>query len=174
MNALDLLLILPPVLVAIYGYRKGFFKQLFSLGALIIALVVGIVVNRNFLRELYNQENVDYFHANMFAVVLVMIIALVIFLYLGRLMRAFLQRIRLGFLDTLLGAIFGLAKGLLISLIMVFFIQALSINAPTWQTEARNNSRLLPVLDNFNRIGLMYLLGEEEFDFKEVLPEQYM
>lgn len=172
MNWLDAILILPPLAFAIRGVQKGFFKQLFSLGALLLASGLAIYANRSFVMALWTDGDlVNYFHANMTSIILILVIVLVLFLYLGSLLTKMFNALRIGSINRFFGGIVGLAKGCVVSLLMVFAIQAISLHVEDWHSEVRKNSLLLPYAKSFNAAFLTWFLGDEEVDWFEVLPE---
>ena len=171
MNWLDFTLLIPPLALVIRGVQKGIFKQIFSLGALVIALGLGVYANRTFVRDLWHDCDVEYFSANLISILLIMLVSLVLFLYLGSLLTKLFKGLRMGAITRVLGGIFGFVKGALVSLLIAFVIQAISLHVPDWKEDVREGSLLLPYCKEINALGLELLLGNEEFDWKGVLPE---
>ncbi len=172
MNLLDLILLLPPLAMLFRGWRRGFFKQLFSLGAILLASGVAVYANRSFVVALWKDEKaVEYFTANMVLIVISVLVILVIVLYLGRFFTKLFDALRLGGINSFLGSVFGFAKGTVFTLLIAFIIQATSLHVPGWQEEQRRGSLVLPYCKAANAVILSVLLGSEDVDWKSVLPE---
>jgi uncharacterized membrane protein required for colicin V production len=172
MNWLDLILLLPPFAMLFRGWQRGFFKQLFSLGAILLASGVAVYANQSFVVALWKDEKtVDYFSANMLFIFISILIILVILLYLGRFFTKLFDALRLGGINSFLGSVFGFAKGSVFSLLIAFLIQATSLHVPDWQQEQRRGSVVFPYCKSLNAIVLDMLLGSEDVDWRDVLPD---
>jgi membrane protein required for colicin V production len=171
MNWLDLILLIPPLALLIRGVQKGIFKQVFSLGALVVALGLGVYANRSFIRDLWHDGNVEYFSANLISILIIILVSLILFLYLGSLLTKLFKGLHMGAITRVLGGLFGFVKGAIVSLLIAFVIQAISLHVPDWKTDVRERSLLLPYCKEINALGLELLLGNEEFDWRNVIPE---
>jgi membrane protein required for colicin V production len=108
----------------LFGAWKGMVWQLASLGALFVSGFVAIRFSGR-LAPAISQEQWGQFAAML---VLYMLTSLVIWL-LFRLVAGFLDRLKLREWDRQLGVLFGLAKGLLLCLVITFFAVTLSESA---------------------------------------------
>lgn len=172
MNWLDLVLLLPPVAMIFRGMQRGFFKQLFSLGAILLASGLAVYANRGFVLDLWsNEQNVAYFNANIISVLLLIAVVLVIVLYFGSFLTKVFDKLRLGGINSFLGAVVGFVKGSVFTLIIAFVIQAVSLHVPDWRPDLRKGSFVLPYCKSLNALALELLLGSDDIDWKDNLPE---
>lgn len=160
MNLLDLILLVPIIALGIYGYQRGIFRQIFSLGGLIAASGLGFYANRAFILDLWQDGDVQYFSANLLSIIIIIVVVVILFMYLGHLLTKFFKSLYLGLVVRILGAALGVAKGLLVTLLIAFVIQAISLYVPEWKLEMRNGSFLLPYLQDINALLLGYITGE--------------
>jgi len=151
MNLADLLIIAVLVVSVVSAFVKGFFVEVFSLAGVILGLFIAAANYAAFapwvVRVVQNREA-----ANLIAFLLLAGIA-------GRLVRGLFRQVGLGFVDRLLGAVFGLVKGcIVITLVLMAIVAFLprqnwlvnSRLAPAFLTAAHGGSHVVP-----------FALGEE-------------
>jgi len=148
MNWLDYLL-LAILLVSVWmSARKGFSREIIGLAAALFALVLGMWfygLAGSFLIPYVSSARV----ANLIGFLLVVLAVLVLGGMLGWIVSRFLRTIGLSFFDRLLGAGFGLVRGLLIaiSLLTAYMAFGPEIDSRTVPSSVLN-SRIAPyVLD---------------------------
>src|SRR5580698_11032554 len=115
MNWLDYLLI-AILLVSVYmSARKGFSREIIGLAAALFALVLGMWfygLAGSYLIPWVSSPRV----ANLIGFLLVVFAVLILGAMLGWIVSRFLRTVGLSFFDRLLGAGFGLVRGLLLAI----------------------------------------------------------
>jgi len=127
LNILDIIFIVIIVLSMFFGILKGFIKELFSLVFLVLATILSFLYYSeigDFLLKYIKNRNVSKF----VGFVLIFVIVLIV----GSLVTFFLKKIfalgPLKSIDKILGGVFGLIRGILISCVIVFGLIASNID----------------------------------------------
>lgn len=127
LNILDIIFIVIILLSMFLGILKGFIKELFSLVFLIIAAVLSFLYYSEiggFLLKYIKNKNISKF----VGFVLIFVIVLIV----GSLVTFFLKKIfvlgPLKSIDKILGGVFGLIRGILISCVIVFGLIASKVD----------------------------------------------
>jgi membrane protein required for colicin V production len=123
MNLLDLILLVPVVWLCIRGFSKGFIIELASL----IGLVLGILAAwyfSGYVRDLLK----DYFSLTdqvlkIISYIVIFLAVMLIVYLIGKIIEKFVDIIAMGWLNKLLGAVFGLVKGIVLVSIILFIIE---------------------------------------------------
>jgi len=154
MNVLDALIVIVAILFALNGFFRGFIHQIFFLLA-IFAGIAGAMHLSPFVGEIFSifTKNPDFLRLLGFALSFVVIAALVGLL--GRLVHRGFRLLALGWLDHVLGAVFGLGAALLFTAFGVYVLKALlpsdnklvrgSTFAPHAEKVARGMLAIVPV-----------------------------
>jgi len=138
MNELDIAIIIVTVLSSVFGLWRGLIKEVLSLLTWIAALLVARVYGGYLAEMLINvidNESVRYVTA--FA--LLFIVVMMLGTLLNHLLSKLITVTGLKLVDRLLGGAFGVARGLIIVLV-VMFISSVFVS----QTEQWQQSRLVP------------------------------
>lgn len=115
MNWLDFVLAAILLYSMIMSARKGFSREVIGLAAALLALVLGMWfygLAGSFLSPWVSSARI----ANLIGFLLVVVAVLLCGSLLGWIVKRFLRTVGLSFFDRLLGAAFGLARGLLIAM----------------------------------------------------------
>lgn len=122
MNLLDFILLIPIVWLCIRGFQKGLIIELASL----IGIILGIIAAYYYAG--YVQDLIkDYFsfkeHTSRIIAYILIFLAVMLVVYLiGKMVEGVIDVIALGWLNKMLGAIIGLAKGIvLVGIILYIF-----------------------------------------------------
>ena len=140
MNYLDLIIIIPVVLLFIRGISKGFIFELVSL----IGLVLGILAAYYFAG--YVQDFLkDYFSVKeqtlrIIAYVVIFLVVYLIIYLIGKTIEKSIDMMAMGWLNKLLGAIIGLAKGIVLVGIILFIIEKADPGEKVIKTQAKEKS----------------------------------
>jgi membrane protein required for colicin V production len=129
MNALDWLLVILVVYSAVRAFLRGFFQEAFALGGLIFGFVFACWSYRPLsieIKGLITSTPVAELSAFLFVLIGTMVLATL----LGKLLRHTASAIGLGFLDRLLGATFGIVRGSLLGVALLFAITTFLPSAP--------------------------------------------
>lgn len=148
MNWLDVVLISILGVSAILSARKGFSREVIGLAAALFALVLGMWfygLAGSFLLPYVSSPRV----ANLIGFLLVVFAVLLLGGMIGWIVSRFLGAIGLSFFDRLLGAGFGLARGILISMALLTAFMAFGPQVDSGTaSSAMVHSRIAPwVLD---------------------------
>ena len=166
MNTFDILLAIILVFGLVTGYFKGFIVEISSL----VSLIVGIYVAMHFSHFLANMLNkvtdlqpsvvqIIAFAGTFFLVVLGIGLA-------GKFFTKLAEKIHLGFVNNILGAVFGFLKMALIVSIVLIVFDKLNSTIPFVSKEKLDNSALYEPVKNFGTKMFPKLIQVKE-DIKE-------
>jgi membrane protein required for colicin V production len=123
MNLLDFLILIPIVWLCIRGFMKGFIIELATLAG----IALGILAAYFFADDLQSLIK-DYFSFNEKAtriaayIIILLLVWLVVFIT-GKLVEKSIDLVAMGWLNKLLGAIIGIAKGIVLVCLVFFLIE---------------------------------------------------
>ncbi len=139
-NLLDIILIIPLLLFAWNGYKKGFIIEVASLIALILGLYVAFFFS-DFAAEMLNDLfDMNQKYVAVFAFLITFIVVIFLVLTVGKIVQKFVDILLLGFLNKLAGAVFGLLKGALLLSILIFVINYFDYGEYIIKKEQREKS----------------------------------
>lgn len=167
MNGLDAVLLLILIISVATGFRKGLSRQLIGLAAVVLALLLGIWfygAAGSFLIPYVSSRGVANLAGFFIVFFGVMTIGSLISYAVGR----FLRVTGLRFIDHVLGAGFGLARGLLIAVALITGIMAFSTDADH-PPQSVVNSRLAPYVVDASRV----IVGMAPYELKEGFRKSY-
>jgi membrane protein required for colicin V production len=135
MNLVDIVILFLLVLSAILGFRTGLIQSFFSLAGLIAGIAVASWHYKRFANELapmvHSKALADAIWFCLIAIA-VMLVAGV----LGMLVKGLVHGIGLGWLDKLLGLIFGLLRGAVLATLCIVILAAFYSNT-LWLADAQ-------------------------------------
>jgi membrane protein required for colicin V production len=138
MNLFDWFLIIVLALSTISAFVRGLLLELFSLGGLIVGILLASWNYHNFA-PLLSRLITNPAAANVVAFLLIAVGVMVLCTVAGKVLNSTANAIGLGFFNRLLGAVFGFARGCLIGVAIMMAAAAFLPPAP-WMT----NSYLAP------------------------------
>lgn len=118
MNWLDYFLLAILLVSTVLAARKGFSREVIGLAATLAALILGMWfygLAGSFLMPYVSSPRV----ANLLGFLIVVIVVMLAGALLGGIVNRFLRTVGLSFFDRLLGAGFGLARGLLVAIALL-------------------------------------------------------
>ncbi|NLO69723.1 MAG: CvpA family protein [Porphyromonadaceae bacterium] len=122
MNTFDLFIFIPVALGLIFGLFKGFVKEVVSLLAIIIAIVVAEFLSGRFAPVLGNWFNLSDKMATTVSYALIFIFTVLVAFLLSNLTDKMIKNISLGWLNSILGGVFGALKiAIIVSVLMNVF-----------------------------------------------------
>jgi membrane protein required for colicin V production len=139
-NLIDIIFLIPLLLFAWSGYKKGFIIEVATLGALIMGLYFAIYfsdVAAGYLNDTFSIDQ-KYIGAISFVVTFVVVVFGVI--AIGNVLQKFIDIILLGFLNKMAGGLFGMLKGALFISILIFAFSYLGLENSVFSKEARQKS----------------------------------
>ncbi len=139
-NLLDIFLLIPMLLFAWGGYKKGLIISLASLAALVLGLYFAFFFSDyagGLLTEYFTISE-KYLAAISFVVTFVVVIIAVI--TIGNALHKVIDVLMLGFLNKAAGAVFGLLKGALYMSILIFVVNYFGVGQSIIKEDSRENS----------------------------------
>lgn len=148
LNWLDIVLIAVLLVSTVMSARKGFSREIISLAAALFALVLGMWfygLAGSFMIPYVSSPRV----ANLLGFLLVVFGVLICGSLLGWIVNRFLRTVGLSFFDHLLGAVFGLVRGLLVTIALLTAFTAFGPSVDSGMVSSSMlNSQIAPrVLD---------------------------
>jgi membrane protein required for colicin V production len=127
MNWIDFIIIILLVFGLARGFINGFIKELASLLALIVGIWGAIKFSTFTAGKLYDYFDMTGQYVGIIAFLITFVIIVIVIHFIGLLVDKFIEKISLGFLNSLLGMVFGVFKTALI--LSVFFVILNAIDA---------------------------------------------
>lgn len=163
MNWIDIIIIVLLVFGLARGYIDGFVKELASLLALILGIWGAIKFSSWTAERLYDYFEMTGKYVGIIAFLVTFIIIVIIVHFVGIIVDKFVEKISLGFLNSLLGLIFGVFKTALILSVIFTILNAFDARRPFLPRKQIENSRLYsPVADIAPAI--FPIIGEGDFE----------
>ena len=138
MNWIDASILIVTLLSCVFGLWRGLVREIFSLVTWIFALLVARRYSEVLANFLFNSfDNLTMRYVAAFA--LIFIIVMMLGTFLNFLLSKLLVFTGLKFVDRLMGGVFGVARGVIISFIGLFVSSFFFSQAQIWQ-----ESKLIP------------------------------
>ncbi|HLD16179.1 MAG TPA: CvpA family protein [Coxiellaceae bacterium] len=139
MNWADYLILIIIAMSVLISFLRGFVKEAISLVVWVLAIIIAIRCSGFFthlLVPVIQSASVRYIIVFVTLFLLVLIIGVFISVFAGE----WMSRSGLGFVDRLVGIVFGTARGILLVGILLMFVNLTSSQENTWVEE----SQLIP------------------------------
>jgi membrane protein required for colicin V production len=139
-NLLDIILLIPLLWFGYNGYKKGLIIEISSLAAFILGLYFAFYFSNftaGYLRQFFNIQP-KYMAAVSFIVTFIGVVIIV--LALAKLLEKFINILMLGFVNKLLGAVFGMLKGALFLSVIILIINYFDTGKSIVKPEAAKKS----------------------------------
>ena len=147
-SMVDVIILIILVCGFISGFVKGVVKQAFSLGGLVAGLILGNLLCRPVASLLMNILKMSDKSATVIAFILILIIVPFIFTWIGGALSKLVKIVRLGFLDRLLGGVFGLISFIVFTGLVIKLLDYTKISDSINDNDSHNKSVLYePVRD---------------------------
>jgi len=161
MNFIDLLFVVVLLWSAYRGFTKGFILQLSTLAALLLGILGAIKFSSFTAHLLTDHFNIsqNYLHIVAFAVTFIIIVVAVHLL--ARAIEKLIQAIALGFINRILGIVFGIAKVAFIISIILVLVNKANNKYHFLPEEKIDNSFLYRPLSDFAPMIFPYLHFDE-------------
>ena len=164
-NFLDIVIIIPLLLFAWQGYKRGLIIEVATLAALILGLFFAFYFSdyaANLLNEHFNIDE-KYIAALSFIVTFIVVVFTVV--AIGKILQKIIDIILLGFLNKAAGAVFGIVKGALILSILLLIINYFDSNQKLIKEEYKESSIFYEPIASFAPY-LYNSLHLDNFDFR--------
>lgn len=123
MEVLDIIMLIFMGIMLIVGFRKGLIISLASLVALILGIYLAVYFSEFAAGLIRNYFDVSSTYLPWIAFAVTFLVVLIGVLLLGKLFEKMVSMVGMGFLNHLAGAVFGLAKSVLLLSIIFLIIQ---------------------------------------------------
>lgn len=163
MNWIDFVIIILLVFGLARGFIDGFIKELASLLALIVGIWGAIKFSAFTAEKLYDYFDMTGNYVGIVAFLITFVIIVIIIHFIGVLVDNLVKTLSLGFLNRLLGVVFGVFKTALILSVIFVVLNAIDAKHPFLPKETIARSKFYnPIADIAPAI--FPLIGEGNFD----------
>ncbi|MDP9171900.1 MAG: CvpA family protein [Acidobacteriota bacterium] len=165
MNWLDIALLVILAISTLMSFRKGFSREIIGLAASLFALVLGMWfygLAGSFVAPYVSSPRV----ANLLGFFILVVGVLVTGSIAGAIVSRFIRTIGLSFFDRLLGAAFGLLRGLLVAIAVLTAFTAFGAQAAP---QALLHSRIAPYVLEASR----FFVAVAPMDLKQSFRRRY-
>jgi membrane protein required for colicin V production len=163
MNWIDLIVIVLLVLGLARGFINGFVKELASLLALILGIWGAIKFSSFTAERLYDYFDMTGQYVGIIAFLITFVIIVIIIHFVGLLVDKFVQTLSLGFLNSLIGIIFGLFKTALVLSVIFCVLNAIDARHPFLPKEQIRQSKFYNSIADIAP-AIFPVIGEGAFD----------
>ncbi len=139
-NLLDILILVPLMLFAWNGFKKGLIVEISSLIALVLGLYMAFYFSDFAAQMLNDLFAINEKYVALFSFLITFVVVLFLVLTVGKIIQKFIDILLLGFLNKLAGAAFGILKGALLLSILIFIINYFDFGAHIIKPEAKKKS----------------------------------
>ena len=133
LNAFDYFLIIIIALSLLFGLIRGFLREIILLATWVAAFTFATLFSKN-LALFFEQYIKTVYLAQVISYLSIFIGVLLIGWLINRIVQALVPQGGFIFSNHILGALFGLVRGLVIALFVIFIISISSYNRSTWFT----------------------------------------
>jgi membrane protein required for colicin V production len=148
MNWLDAIIIVILILSLVTGFINGLVKEVASLAALILGIWGAIKFSTFTAGKLYDYFDMTGHYVGIIAFLVTFAIIVVIIHFIGILADKLVNAVSLGFVNRLLGIVFGLIKSVLIMSVIFVVLNAIDARRPILPKKTIEESRFYnPISD---------------------------
>lgn len=151
MNVLDLIIGIVLILFGLSGLRRGLIIEAFNLASYIIGVYGAMYFSETVSRWLSDAINVSPEYLTLIAFILTFIVFVIIIRHLARMISNLVEAIHLGFIDKIVGFIFGIVKGALIVSLLIMALNVFGGN-DIIDKDLKNDSILYTSTENIANI----------------------
>jgi membrane protein required for colicin V production len=148
MNYIDAIIIIVLGFAIIRGFTNGLVKEVASLAALILGIWGAIKFSNFTAGKLYDYFDMTGKYAGIISFIITFGIIVIVIHFIGVLLDKLMEAVSLGFLNRLLGIVFGLFKSVLILSVIFVVLNAIDARRPFLPKEKIEQSKLYnPISD---------------------------
>ncbi len=130
MNWIDLIIIVLLILAVVNGFINGFVKEVASLAALVLGIWGAIKFSSFTADKLYEWFDMSGQYVGIIAFLVTFGVIVVAIHFIGIIADKIIDAIALGFLNRILGMVFGLIKSVLIMSVIFCVLNAIDVRRP--------------------------------------------
>ena len=157
MTWLDVVILLPLLIGLVRGTMRGLITEIIAIAAVILGFIGAKLWGQTFSQWLMNQFTWPQPVCDAVAYALLFLAIAIALNIAGRLLSKLLKAIKLGWINRMLGAAFGVAKWTLIVLAVVFCVNKLDVQFHFLQPELKKQSIVYPEAVKFADQALDYV-----------------
>lgn len=163
MNWIDLIIIVILILAVLKGFTDGFVKEVAALLALVLGIWGAIKFSSFTADKLYDWFDMTGRYVGITSFLVTFIIIVIAIHFIGAIIDKVIDAVALGFLNRILGMVFGLIKTVLILSVFFSILNAINVHRPFLPKEKIADSKFyMPIADIAPAI--FPILGEGNFD----------
>jgi membrane protein required for colicin V production len=148
MNWIDLIIIVLLILAFFKGFTDGFVKEVASLLALILGIWGAIRFSSFTADKLYDWFDMTGQYVGIISFLVTFIVIVIVIHFIGTLADKMIDAVSLGFLNKILGMVFGVLKSVLILSVFFTILNSIDARHPFLPREKINESRFyMPISD---------------------------
>jgi len=122
MNALDLYILVPILLGFIIGLFRGLIKEIISLIVIILGIYVSKLFSSLVATWICGHFDISLKLAQPIAFVIIFVLVAILLFFASRILQGIIKNLSLGFINAILGGVFGAFKfALLVSIVLIIF-----------------------------------------------------
>jgi membrane protein required for colicin V production len=175
MNWLDAIIVVILILSLVMGFINGLIKEVASLAALILGVWGAIKFSTFTAGKLYDYFDMSGHYVGIIAFIVTFAIIVVIIHFVGILADKLVNAVSLGFLNRILGIVFGLLKSVLIMSVVFVVLNALDARRSFLPHETIEASRFYNPISDIAP-AIFPIIGEgginQSFDRFKKKPEE--
>ncbi len=142
MNTLDYIILFPIVIGFIIGLFKGLIKEIIGLAIVILGIYLSRLLAPLTSELLVQWLDISPRGAQPLGFIVVFGVIAIVLTLAGRMIQGLVQALSLGFINSMIGGVFGAIKIALIYSIIFTLLQSLEHRFPIIEAESRENSVL--------------------------------
>ena len=142
MNYLDIIIIIPVILFAFLGFRKGLIVELATLVALVCGIFAAIYLSSYVSGILVNSFGMNERYVQVASFAIIFIGVMIVVHLLAKIIEKGVNMAALGIVNKILGSIFSICKIVFILSLLIWVFNKVDINQTMITREKRDNSLL--------------------------------
>ena len=131
MNGFDLAVIAVVALSALFAFARGIVREMLALATWVLGFVLAITYSGS-IAGLFSWVRIAPVGQQALAFVLILVLTMIAGAIVARSLSGVIRAIGLGFMDRLLGAIFGVARGLIVIVIFALIAGVTTLPKQDW------------------------------------------
>ena len=171
MNTLDWVILAVLGVGFVIGFIKGVIKQAFSLGGLVLGIICGTLLYKPFADLLLKFLKMSDKTALIVAFVIILLVVPIVCGLLGKALSKLVHEANLGFIDRLLGGVFGLFKFLLVLGLVFQLMDITGLTEKVVDRSERKQSKLYVPVNDFTDFCLQWTWSKVEGTADDLMPD---
>jgi len=163
MNWLDAFIVIVLILSLVMGFINGFVKEVASLAALVLGIWGAIKFSSFTAAKLYDYFDMTGRYVGIIAFIITFALIVVIIHFIGVLADKIVNMASLGFINRILGIVFGLLKSVLIMSVCFSILNAIDAKKPFLPKKTIEDSRLYSPISDIAP-AIFPIIGEGGFN----------